>query len=227
MLFIERLEKIAASGKVGHAYIFFGSDDEILEKAGQRFADLLEVKNEDLLRINFGGEEIKIEEIRELRRRLWLSPLFSPFKIAIISRAEKMNSESSNALLKILEEPRGKTVIVLLTSLPQSLLPTILSRCQLLNFYSALASKGEVYPQELEMDLATRFEYLEELSKKERQEIVNVLNNWLIIFRQRFLSDHSNIKIRKFLRKLMKTIFNLQTTNINSRLALEVLILDM
>lgn len=212
------LEKITESKRLSHAYIFSGSDNEILEKAGEKFIDLLNVKNEDIIRINSNGAEIKIKEIRELRRWLGQSPLFSPYKMAIISKAEKMNIESANALLKVLEEPKGKTVITLLTSVPQSLLPTILSRCQIINFFS----------QKLETDFSVcyDYEYLEKLSKEDKETILEVLNNWLLIFRQKFL-ENKNPQLIPFLKKLILTSFNLKTTNINPRLALEALILDL
>jgi DNA polymerase III subunit delta' len=55
-------------------------------------------------------------------------------KVFIIEQAELMNPQAQNALLKTLEEPAGRTIIVLLTDQPGSLLPTIRSRCQLVRF---------------------------------------------------------------------------------------------
>lgn len=212
------LERIVESKRLSHAYIFSGSDNEILKKASQRFSELLEVKNEDIIRIDSGGEEIKIKEIRELKKRLGQSPFFSPYKVAIISKAEKMNAESANALLKILEEPRGKAVIVLLTSMPQSLLLTILSRCQIINFF--------IQESEANFSICYDYEYLEELSKADKATILEALNNWLLAFRRKFL-ENKDPKLIPFLKKLIITSFNLKTTNINPRLALEALILDL
>src|SRR3954447_18317132 len=55
-------------------------------------------------------------------------------KVFVIEQAELMNAQAQNALLKTLEEPAGRTVIVLLTDQPGALLPTIRSRCQVVRF---------------------------------------------------------------------------------------------
>src|SRR3990172_1515377 len=92
---------------------------------------------------NFGDENedkdkesksIKIGAIRELQRRLSLKPYEGKRKVAIIDNAEDMIAASSNAFLKTLEEPPGETVIILITSNTHSLLPTVVSRCQVIKF---------------------------------------------------------------------------------------------
>jgi DNA polymerase III subunit delta' len=80
------------------------------------------------------GEEIKIDQVRLVQSDLALKPFEGTKKILIIDGADRMNAASSNAFLKTLEEPPGETLIVLITSLPQSLLPTIRSRCQEIRF---------------------------------------------------------------------------------------------
>ncbi|MCF7858453.1 MAG: DNA polymerase III subunit delta' [Candidatus Cloacimonetes bacterium] len=78
---------------------------------------------------------IRIASIRMLEHRIQLSPNEGNYKIAIIEHADLMNVQAANAFLKTLEEPPEDTIIILTTSKPNSLLPTILSRCQNLNFY--------------------------------------------------------------------------------------------
>ena len=55
-------------------------------------------------------------------------------KVFVVEEAERMTTSAQNALLKTLEEPYGRTLIVLLTDRPGALLPTILSRCQVVRF---------------------------------------------------------------------------------------------
>src|SRR5690606_24705195 len=55
-------------------------------------------------------------------------------KVFVVEEAETMNAAAQNALLKTLEEPQGRTIIILLTDQPESLLPTIRSRCQAIPF---------------------------------------------------------------------------------------------
>jgi DNA polymerase-3 subunit delta' len=80
------------------------------------------------------GDEIKIDQIRQVQADLALKPFEGTIKVLIVDGAESMNQASSNAFLKTLEEPPGDALIILITALPQSLLATIRSRCQELRF---------------------------------------------------------------------------------------------
>lgn len=66
--------------------------------------------------------------MREFLPKLYVSPAVAPQKVAVIYEADRMNTESSNAFLKTLEEPPGRTTLLLLTTRPYALLPTIRSR---------------------------------------------------------------------------------------------------
>ncbi|NIA17318.1 MAG: hypothetical protein GWO86_03115, partial [Planctomycetes bacterium] len=78
---------------------------------------------------------IPIKVIREfLLEKVSSRPILATAKVYVISEAEKLNRESQNALLKILEEPPGYCFIVLLCTKPQNLLPTTRSRCQIIRF---------------------------------------------------------------------------------------------
>ena len=73
---------------------------------------------------------IRIASIRMLEHRIRLSPNEAIKKVYIIEQADKMTNQAANAFLKTLEEPPADTVIILTSSKPSALLPTILSRCQ-------------------------------------------------------------------------------------------------
>lgn len=81
-----------------------------------------------------GDSALKIEQVRQLQKELALRPLEGAYKICLIDGVEQFTSAAANALLKTLEEPRPNTVMILLTSHPEQVLPTIRSRCQLLPF---------------------------------------------------------------------------------------------
>lgn len=72
---------------------------------------------------------IVIEQIRELNRHASFAPREAERRVFIVEPADRMNAESQNALLKTLEEPGGRAVIVLVASRPHLLLPTVRSRC--------------------------------------------------------------------------------------------------
>ncbi len=77
---------------------------------------------------------IKINSVREVRREATMTAFGGRKRVFIISRADEMNDDASNALLKTLEEPAGDCIIILTTSSRESLLPTIISRCQQVRF---------------------------------------------------------------------------------------------
>lgn len=79
------------------------------------------------------GKPIKIEQVRKLCVSLGKTAQQGGWKVAIISPAEAMNISSANALLKNLEEPQGKTLLILVSNRPSRLSATIRSRCQKLS----------------------------------------------------------------------------------------------
>lgn len=77
---------------------------------------------------------ISVEDIRQLIAKLHLTRHFDAYKVALIRQADLMNTNAANALLKTLEEPPAKSLILLVTDQPLSLPATIRSRCQLISF---------------------------------------------------------------------------------------------
>lgn len=75
-------------------------------------------------------KNISIAQVRELQTKLANTPQHSQYQVVVIQPAEAMNVAASNALLKTLEEPAGKVVLLLVTDHENRLLPTIASRCQ-------------------------------------------------------------------------------------------------
>jgi DNA polymerase III subunit delta' len=73
---------------------------------------------------------IRIHEIRELKRKISLKAFEATYKVVIIWNAEKINNEAANAMLKLLEEPPERTMIIMTVSDTTALLTTINSRCQ-------------------------------------------------------------------------------------------------
>jgi DNA polymerase-3 subunit delta' len=146
------LRRALNGGRLAHAYLFAGP-----EGVGKRLMALavarvlfcakgtgcgecaacrkLDHRNHpDLHVLEADGSSIKIEQIRAIQRDLSLRPCEGSRKVCLIEAADLMTVAAANALLKTLEEPRGDTLLILLTSHPQRLLETIRSRCQLLHF---------------------------------------------------------------------------------------------
>lgn len=95
---------------------------------------------------------ILVDAIRDLEKEANYRPFEAKARFFIIDNAEKMNDNAANALLKTLEEPPATSYIFLITSRPDSLLPTIRSRCQTLRF-------APVATDDIEQFLVTTREY--------------------------------------------------------------------
>lgn len=85
-------------------------------------------------RIEIDEAEILINPIREMLKSVNLKAPPGVWKICLIQRAEKLRAEAANRLLKTLEEPPPQTTFILTTSRPADVLPTIVSRCQIIEF---------------------------------------------------------------------------------------------
>ncbi len=79
------------------------------------------------------GETFKLHQVRELQKTAQLQAMEGRYKVFIILRADRFTAQAANSLLKILEEPPAQTIFVLVAESP-NLLPTLLSRSQMVNF---------------------------------------------------------------------------------------------
>ena len=89
-------------------------------------ADLIVVQSEE------EGEALKVDQVRDLQRLLTLAPYESTYRVALLLRFNEATAGAQNALLKTLEEPNPRVLLLVTTDDPENLLPTIVSRCELL-----------------------------------------------------------------------------------------------
>jgi DNA polymerase III subunit delta' len=132
----EYFENLAESDAFSHAYLFYGPEGvgkkSLARSISEKLTGLL--SSQDLRAIDKGKDEIQIADIRELKNFLSLTS-FGKYKIVIINNAHNLGRDASNALLKVLEEPSGTSILFLITHLPKLLLPTVISRCQMVRFH--------------------------------------------------------------------------------------------
>ncbi|MDD2433368.1 MAG: DNA polymerase III subunit delta' [Clostridia bacterium] len=142
-------------GRISHAYLFYGPQGVGKFKTATAFAQLLNCENPikaepcgtclscrkfstgnypDFTVLVPDGLSIKIEQIRALQEKVYFKCYEGKFKVIIIDEAHLMTLQAANSLLKVLEEPPGETVFILLADDLNKLPVTIQSRCQLLSF---------------------------------------------------------------------------------------------
>lgn len=81
------------------------------------------------------GSKLKVEQIRDLQRSLSLAPYEAQYRVAILLRFEEANPNAANALLKTLEEPPPQVKLILTAESSESVLPTIVSRCEVIRLH--------------------------------------------------------------------------------------------
>lgn len=143
---IEFLERALTHDKVAQTYVFAGLDSLGKSTIALAFARNLQGASEGfnsdlhIVEPEPGKKNISIEAVRELIKALNLSSFSNSYKIGIIKDADLLSSEAKSALLKTLEEPNEKVVIILLAADENNLPATILSRSQVLYFYPVPAA---------------------------------------------------------------------------------------
>ena len=148
------LQNAIRMGKVSHAYIIQGEAGSGKKMLADIFATTLQCEeggiepcgrcqsckqaisgnHPDIRHVTHEKATIGVDDIRlQLNNDIMVKPYSRPYKVYIIDEAEKMTEQAQNAMLKTIEEPPEYAVILLLTVNAKLLLPTILSRCILLN----------------------------------------------------------------------------------------------
>lgn len=242
------LDRIIKSEKLAHAYIFLGPQKDTMSDFALKFAKALNCletnssfsscqeclsckkiehfNHPDIghLRTEGLSRQIKIEQIRALIKDAYLKPIEAKKKVYIIYDADSMNEESANCLLKTLEEPPKDVIIVSVSTNLSSLLPTIISRCQIIKF-----------PQGQHLDIADAQRlFIEEFLnaedtfcseglgfiKRPKAEQLEAVDLLLIYFRNMIISKPQDYNVESIL-ILMKGLLRakeLLQANVNSKL---------
>lgn len=171
---VDMLKKHVADETTRHAYLFAGPPGLGRRTLALRFAQALNcqtpveagipcgecrdckqiaaMQHADLtvIQAESEGGTLKVDQIRAARRSLTLKPYQAKYRVALLLRFQEANDNAANALLKTLEEAPSYAVLILTADTPEQLLPTIVSRCEVLRLrplnidevQSALESRG-------------------------------------------------------------------------------------
>lgn len=151
------LQRAIRNDRLAHSYLFLGNEGIGKKLVALQFAKTLNCLNggnvegdscdqclsckkidslihPDVLILEPENQTLKVEQVRQMQRDLAFRPYEGKYRICILSSADRMAPHMSNTLLKTLEEPPPYTILILLANHVRLILPTILSRCQLIRF---------------------------------------------------------------------------------------------
>ena len=200
---ISLLQRSLERGRLAHAYLFTGHELSELEAIAQTLAKTLnclqpvrgqnnvaidccdhcvncqKIANGNHADVHWVRPESKsrtvsVAQMRDLMHDINLKPTEADYKVATIVAADRLNVQGANAFLKTLEEPPPRSILILLTTEPQRLLETIISRCLRLNF----SGDGPRPLAPVEMEWLTAFSDMasaEEKSLISRYRLMDVL----------------------------------------------------
>ncbi|HNY36310.1 MAG TPA: DNA polymerase III subunit [Candidatus Pacearchaeota archaeon] len=216
----EVLERLAKGKNIPHALLFSGIEKIGKKKVAIEFIKSIFCEKEkgfcgecyscrsidsasfpDLSIIEAKDRNIEIEEVRDLQNRLSLKSYNNSLKVGIIDDAHLMRKDAQNALLKVLEEPKGDTLLILITSYPQMLLPTVRSRLEEIKFSVIPRKEIEDYLVSLGADI-------------EKTKEIALISSGQVGKAIEFLNDEDKLK---FFNKAIKDIISLAHSEMYKR----------
>ncbi len=230
----------------GSTLIFGGNknlrEEKIIEivnreenKTFEKIKELYERPDIKIIDLEEKEKSIGISQTREGTRFLQEKPFSYKKKFLIILNSEKLTTQAQNSLLKTLEEPPSYGVIILSSKTQNSLLETIVSRCRLLEIKKDELNgkdKCEVIGSEnslrkvLSMSLGEKLDYAFEVSKEEKEDVLDILECWIEEGREMVLKEPKDNLILHNLKRVMEVRNDLENTNVNVRLSMEALVLS-
>lgn len=153
---VKLMSRALENERLAHAYLFTGPDGVGKVTAARALAAVLFCRQEtaaapcgscpgclkfatenhpDFLHIVPQGATIKIDQVRELKKVLSFPPLEADHRITLLEDVHTMRREAANSLLKLLEEPPAGNILLLTADEAEPILPTIISRCQVIPFF--------------------------------------------------------------------------------------------
>ena len=148
---VSLLQRDIAADRVAHAYLFSGVAGRLPVDVAVAFGAalvcpdrgcgrcdaclrVLHRAHPDVELIEPAGMQLLVEQVREAIRAASRKPVAGPRRVIVVDGADRMNPNSQNAFLKMLEEPPASTTIILLAPAPEALLDTVRSRCREVTF---------------------------------------------------------------------------------------------
>ncbi len=218
-------QRLADRKQFAHSYLFFGGagDEKIIFT--EQLANYIENRrwetNQKPLIDSLFLSDRGIDGIRAAIKFLWQKPLRSVYKTLVVPNAADLTLEAQNAILKIAEEPPPHALLILTVKDRDILLPTLVSRFQLIYFNEGL----DLSRQGQDLGLAKRFFNAPAAEKKEIIKAVTDEPSQLEDFIASLIIELRRDKIKnwKILKELLHRWSMIKRYNTNKRLQLEVM----
>ena len=204
-------------------------------KASEYIHNFLKEQGIDPLDINLQifDKQMGIEDVRLIRKKIFLKPFKSKSKAVVIEAPIGLTIQAQNSLLKVLEEPPVNTFILINIPQKETVLPTILSRCQIIELKTDKLSDMKDYEVSYNAMLTTIFDgrvgdklkIAEDLAAN-KEEMISWLEKMSLFVRSKLLKNPTDTKYIKFLKDLQRTYVVIKSTNVSPRTALESLLLS-
>lgn len=184
--------------------------------------------NPDIYTVNLEKDKksIGIAEVKKSIKFLSEKPFQEKNRYLIIAQANKMTNEAQNSLLKILEEVPEYACIILGTSGEGELLETVQSRCKKKLYQTKTKPIVSKQREVFNLSKGERLVLADELSKLEKEEIIEFLNELSQEFRRK-VKENSIPNAGKSLEKIAEKTTDITKLNVNVRLALEDLLINL
>ena len=215
------------------SFLVVGNKDKVKEKI-LNIVTTRKVDKFDTQILEF-EKQMGIPDVRLIQKSIYLKPFKSEEKAVVLFSFEGLTIEAQNALLKILEEPPENTIITIGTSVLDDILPTIISRCIVINEKNETDNDENTKSAEKIIALKSspigdRLKLAQDLSK-EKGSALKFLETSIYGLNEMLLNDVENDKKTRDIKKdleIMQEYYNsIKNTNVNLRLALENLFLSI
>lgn len=211
------------------SYLIIGGNEQQRQEEIARISQRYQVSRFDQIKLPEG----RIDQVRQLQHQLHLKSYSSKVRLAIIDQAEKLTIPAQNALLKLLEEPPANAMIILASPTVNPLLPTVVSRCQIIKLRSdpdrpdqeTYNSGLMILDSILKARVGERVKIATEISAS-REKAVEFCQTQLFIWRDRIKQTPAapgNQKRVQTIRRIQRALHLLEA-NVNPKLTIENLL---
>ncbi len=222
-----------------HAYIIAGIDKETRDATIRTLITQWGVAAVDVIDMTTDEDAIGIAAVREFQKRLMLKPFASSYTVGVIHGAHRLTTEAQHALLKTLEEPPNHARILMETEHPSLFLPTICSRCFIIDDRQPARDTGEqeaAWRETLLMlrqsGIAERLAFIDTISATRKDAkawvhgAITTCRKLLLAKYQHkgTMTDTNPLVTSAFLRNLLTAAYQLDA-NVNSKLVLDAVLL--